>query len=117
MDLVEIRSLYRETEKYADQTITVGGWVRNNRDSKNFGFLNLSDGTFFKMLQVVYHDEMENFDRIAHLNIGAAVIVKGKLVLTPEAKQPLRSRQRRSTWKETPHRTIRFRTSVILWNT
>ena len=88
MDLVEIRSLYRETEKYADQTITVGGWVRNNRDSKNFGFLNLSDGTFFKMLQVVYHDEMENFDRIAHLNIGAAVIVKGKLVLTPEAKQP-----------------------------
>lgn len=88
MDLVEIRSLYRETEKYADQTITVGGWVRNNRDSKNFGFLNLSDGTFFKMLQVVYHDKMENFDRIAHLNIGAAVIVKGKLVLTPEAKQP-----------------------------
>ncbi len=88
MDLVEVRSLYRETDKYADQTITVGGWVRNNRDSKTFGFLNLSDGTFFKLLQVVYHDEMENFDTIAHLNIGAAVVVTGKLVLTPDAKQP-----------------------------
>lgn len=88
MDLVEVRSLYRETDKYVDQTITVGGWVRNNRDSKTFGFLNLSDGTFFKLLQVVYHDEMENFDTIAHLNIGAAVVVTGKLVLTPDAKQP-----------------------------
>ena len=68
--------------------MTVGGWVRSIRDSKTFGFLVLHDGTYFETLQVVYNDKMENFQEISKLNVGAAVIVKGTLVPTPQAKQP-----------------------------
>ncbi len=87
-ELITIRSLFRQTEQYAGKQIRVGGWVRNLRASKNFGFINLSDGTFFSQLQVVYGSALENFQEISRLNIGAAVIVTGELVLTPEAKQP-----------------------------
>ena len=86
--LVSVRSLFKETEKFAGQTIKVGGWVRNLRASKNFGFINLSDGTFFSQVQIVYGAELPNFTEISKLNIGAAVIVTGTLVLTPDAKQP-----------------------------
>ena len=58
------------------------------RDSKTFGFMVLSDGSFYTTLQVVFHDTMENFGDICKLNVGSAVIVTGTLVLTPEAKQP-----------------------------
>ena len=85
---VPVRELFKETEKYAGKEITVGGWVRSNRDSKSFGFLVVSDGTFFTPLQIVYHDTMENFQEIAKLNVGAALIAKGTLTLTPDAKQP-----------------------------
>ena len=88
MDLVTIKALFREKEKYIDKEITVGGWIRSIRDSKTFGFIVLNDGTFFDTLQIVYHDNLENFSAISHLNIGAAVIIKGKLVATPQAKQP-----------------------------
>ena len=87
MNLVTVKDLYRNTEKYIDQTIEVGGWVRNIRDSKTFGFIVLNDGTFFETLQVVFHDTMDNFAEICKLNVGAAIIVKGKLVATPQAKQ------------------------------
>ena len=87
MNLVTVKDLYRNTDKYIDQTIEVGGWVRNIRDSKTFGFIVLNDGTFFETLQVVFHDTMENFAEICKLNVGAAIIVKGKLVATPQAKQ------------------------------
>ena len=86
--LISVRSLFKETESYAGKQIKVGGWVRNLRASKNFGFINLSDGTFFSQVQVVYGSELPNFTEISKLNIGAAVIVTGTLVLTPEAKQP-----------------------------
>ena len=88
MDLTDIRTLYRETEKFTDKDIAVGGWVRSNRDSKSFGFLTLSDGTYFNTLQVVYGDGLENFQELARINVGTAVIAKGKLVATPDAKQP-----------------------------
>ncbi len=88
MELVSIRDIYREKDKYIDSVITVGGWVRSVRDSKTFGFLVLHDGTFFETLQIVYHDSMPNFAAVSKLNVGSAVIVKGKLVATPEAKQP-----------------------------
>ena len=87
MNLVTVKELYRNTDKYIDQTIEVGGWVRNIRDSKTFGFIVLNDGTFFETLQIVFHDNMENFTEICKLNVGAAIIVKGKLVATPQAKQ------------------------------
>ena len=86
--LVLFRSLFKETEQYAGREIHIGGWVRNLRASKNFGFLVLSDGTYFNTVQVVYAAELPNFTEISKLNIGAAVIVRGTLVLTPDAKQP-----------------------------
>ena len=88
MDLVTVRDLYRNREEYIGKEIQVGGWVRSIRDSKTFGFLVLHDGTFFETLQVVYSDKLENFVEISKLNVGAAVIVRGTLVATPQAKQP-----------------------------
>ena len=88
MDLTDIRDLYRSREKYIGKEITVGGWVRSNRDSKNFGFLIINDGTFFEPLQVVYGDRLENFGELCRMNVGAALIVKGTIVETPGAKQP-----------------------------
>ena len=88
MELTEIRDLYRNTDKYAEQEVTVGGWVRSNRDSKTFGFIVINDGTFFEPLQIVYSDGLANFETISKLNVGSAIVVKGKIVLTPQAKQP-----------------------------
>ncbi len=88
MDLISVRDLYKHTSDYAGKEITVGGWVRSIRASKAFGFIVLSDGTYFNTLQVVYHDAMENFQAVSKLNVGTALIVQGTLVETPEAKQP-----------------------------
>ena len=88
MELTDIRALYKETDKYVDKDVTVGGWVRSNRDQKSFGFLTISDGTYFNTLQVVYGEALPDFADIAKINVGTAVIAKGKLVSTPDAKQP-----------------------------
>ncbi len=86
--LITIRDLYKDPEKYIDTDIAIGGWLRNVRDSKTFGFLVVNDGTSFQTLQVVYDNSLANFAEISHQNVGAAVIVRGKLVATPQAKQP-----------------------------
>ena len=86
--LITLRELYRNTDAYAGKTIKLGGWVRNRRASKNFGFIMLSDGTFFQPVQVVITDAMDNFADISKINIGAALIVEGVVELTPDAKQP-----------------------------
>ena len=88
MELTTVKELFSDREKYLDKEIQVGGWIRSIRDSKAFGFIVLNDGTCFDTLQIVYHDTMENFAEISKLNVGAAIIVKGTLVATPEAKQP-----------------------------
>ena len=88
MELTDIRSLYRDREAYAGKKVTVGGWVRSNRDSKTFGFLVVNDGTFFETLQIVYSDSLANFAEAAKLGVGSAVVVTGTIVATPEAKQP-----------------------------
>ncbi len=89
VELLELRKLHHEFRDYDGKEITVGGWVRSIRDSKTFGFMVLNDGTFFEPLQVVFSEEkIDNFQEIAKLNVGAAVIVTGTLVLTPDAKQP-----------------------------
>ena len=88
-DVVEIKSLFRESEKYADQEIVVEGWVRTNRGSNKFGFIELNDGTFFKSVQVVYEAEfLDNFEEISKAPVAAALCVTGTFVLTPDAKQP-----------------------------
>ena len=88
MQLTTVKEIYRDKEQYLDKQVSVGGWVRSVRDSKTFGFIVLHDGSFFETLQVVYHDSMDNFQDISKLNVGAAIIVKGTLVATPQAKQP-----------------------------
>ena len=88
MDLITVRDLFKNTEKYAGVEVNVGGWVRNRRGSKQFGFIVLNDGTYFTPVQVVYNDTLENFQEISKINIGAALIIRGTLVLTPDSKQP-----------------------------
>ena len=88
MELTDIRELFRNQEKYNNEKITIGGWVRSIRNSKTFGFIVVNDGTFFEPLQVVFSETLDNFEEIQKLNVGAAIIVTGNLAPTPEAKQP-----------------------------
>lgn len=87
MNRIYVKSLFKETPQ-SGSIITVAGWVRNIRVSKNFGFIELNDGSFFKAVQIVFEDgDLSNFEEISRLNVGASIIVSGTLVLTPEAKQ------------------------------
>lgn len=89
MDLTTVKSIYRNTAEYANKEVTLGGWIRTMRVSKNFGFIELNDGSFFKNIQIVFEAEkLSNYEEISKQNVGAALIVKGLLVETPEAKQP-----------------------------
>ena len=88
MNLTSIRTLYKDMESVNRDAVTVGGWVRSIRDSKTFGFIVLSDGTFFEPVQVVYDNTLPNFNEIGKYNVGSALVVEGKIVLTPDAKQP-----------------------------
>lgn len=88
MDLTDIRDLYRDRQSFIGKEVTVGGWVRSNRDSRTFGFIVVNDGTYFETLQIVYSDGMPNFEELAKLNVGSAVVVKGTIIETPNAKQP-----------------------------
>lgn len=88
MELTNIRAIFRNKDKFADKEVTIGGWVRSNRNSKNFGFIVVNDGTFFEPIQVVYGNGLDNYDEVGKINVGAAIIVRGTLVLTPDAKQP-----------------------------
>lgn len=109
MDLTDIKELYRNTAAYAGKEITVGGWVRNNRDSKNFGFLVINDGTFFEPLQVVYGDKLDNFAQVCKINVGAALIVRGIIVETPGAKQPFEMQAAQVLVEGPPVQIIRCR--------
>ena len=84
-----VKSIYSSPESFGGKTVTVGGWVRNLRDSKAFGFIDLNDGSCFASIQVVFEREkIANYDEIASMNVGAALVVTGELLLTPGAKQP-----------------------------
>ena len=89
MDLISIRDIFKNKEQYMNKEITIGGWVRSNRDAKNFGFIVMNDGTFFEPLQIVYsEDKISNFSDITKVGVGAALVVTGVLTPTPQAKQP-----------------------------
>lgn len=88
MERMEIDKIYRGCTPFANRHITVCGWVRNIRISKNFGFIELNDGSCFKPLQVVFDEKIENFLEISHLNVGSSLCVRGVLTLTPDAPQP-----------------------------
>jgi len=85
---IQIKTIFREPQTYSDKEIVVRGWVRTNRNSKKFGFIELNDGTFFKSIQVVYEEDIPNYTEISKTAISSALMVKGILVLTPGAKQP-----------------------------
>ncbi|NLV21754.1 MAG: asparagine--tRNA ligase [Syntrophomonadaceae bacterium] len=89
MDKVLVRQLVRDFSTYTGQEIEISGWIRNNRDQKSFGFIALNDGTHFNTIQIVYEkDCLANYSEVAKYRVGAAVIVKGLVIATPEAKQP-----------------------------
>ncbi len=88
MELINIRDIFRNRDTWLNRTISIGGWVRSIRNSRSFGFMMINDGTFFEPLQVVFADGLANYDAVSRLNVGAAVIVTGVLIPTPEAKQP-----------------------------
>lgn len=89
MEKTVVKQLFRMTEEYKDKQVTVSGWVRTIRVSKNFGFIELNDGSFFKNLQIVIEQgNLDNFEALSKLNVGAAITATGILTLTPEAKQP-----------------------------
>ena len=90
VDITKIAAIYADAGHYSGMTVTVGGWAKTIRDLKTFGFIELNDGSCFKNLQVVMEaGTLENYKDIAAQNVGAALIVTGTVVLTPEAKQPL----------------------------
>lgn len=89
MERLEIKRLYQSAEKCGDQSVTVCGWIKTLRDSKAVGFIEINDGSCFKGVQIVFEaDKINNYKEIAKLNVGAAVRVTGKLILTPNANQP-----------------------------
>ena len=88
MKTVYVKSLYRDTQSYAGKSVVLAGWIRTLRVSKNFGFIEINDGSFFTNVQVVFGEELDNFKEISKLNISSSIYVEGKLELTPEAKQP-----------------------------
>ena len=83
-----IKDLFRNTADYANKEVTLEGWVRTVRDSKTFGFIELNDGSFFKNVQIVFNNNLSNFDEIAKLTISSSIQVTGTLVITENAKQP-----------------------------
>ena len=88
MKKLVIKDLYKNTNEYANKEITLEGWVRTIRDSKTFGFIELNDGSFFKNVQIVFSDTLENFTEIAKLSISSSIKVTGTFVITENAKQP-----------------------------
>ena len=87
MENTLIKEIYRNTENYLEKEIQISGWVKTIRDSKNFGFIEVNDGSFFSNIQVVFDNNLNNFDEVCKLSISSSIIVKGKLVKTENAKQ------------------------------
>ena len=113
MDLITVRELYKHPEEHLGKEINVGGWVRSLRDSKAFGFIVVSDGSFFETLQIVYHDTLPNFAEVSKLSVGTAILVRGTLVSTPQAKQPFEIQAAEVTVEGTSSPAMNF--SKVSW--
>ena len=88
MSRLYLKELATNYQKYADKQVCVCGWVRTVRDSKNFAFIELSDGSYFKTTQIIVDSSLDNYKNIVALNVGAGISVQGVVVVTPEMKQP-----------------------------
>ena len=89
MKRTRVKELFRQKDVFAENEVTICGWVRSNRSQAQFGFLNINDGSFFESVQVVYDDKISNFAEISKFRVGMSVLIKGIVKLTPELKQPL----------------------------
>ena len=89
MKRIKIKAIFRGKEAFSEQTVTICGWVRTNRAQAQFGFLNVNDGSFFENIQVVYDNDLENFEEVSKYRVGVSVQIEGIVKLTPELKQPL----------------------------
>lgn len=86
--MIDVKQLYLDNQKLANQEVTLGGWAKSVRDNGSFGFIDFNDGTHFKGVQVVFNNELSNFDAVKRLNAGSSMVVTGTLLLTPANKQP-----------------------------
>ena len=84
-----VKQLFKSSKEYEGKEVIIQGWVRTNRDQKEFGFINLNDGSFFENLQVIYDPKLSNFDEVKKYRVGSSLSVKGTVVLTPKMKQPV----------------------------
>ena len=113
-----IKNVWADMQAYSEREIVLGGWARSIRDSRAFGFIDLYDGSCFKTMQVVFEREkIANYDEIAKLNVGSAVVVRGKVVLTPEMKQPFELKAIEITVEGTSTPDYPCKKSVIPWST
>jgi len=87
MKATHVKEIFRNPEAFAGKEVVVSGWIRTLRASKNFGFIELNDGTFFNNIQVVFEENLSNFAEVSKYSIATSIIVKGNLELTPDAKQ------------------------------
>ena len=87
MPITAIKSLYRQTAQYLGREITVSGWVRTARSSKDFGFIEINDGSFFKGLQIVFAADLDNFADVEKISVGSSLAIEGELVESPAAGQ------------------------------
>ncbi|MBN2881813.1 asparagine--tRNA ligase, partial [Candidatus Woesearchaeota archaeon] len=86
---IEIKKIYTDYVNFKDKEVLINGWIRNNRSQKEFGFIDLNDGTTLETVQVVYEAQtLENFKEVSKFRVGSSIVVKGVLILTPELKQP-----------------------------
>ena len=104
MESTLVKDIYRNTEKYIDKTITISGWIRTSRASKAFGFIELNDGSFFKNIQVVFEENLDNFKEISKFTIASAIVVEGTVVVTPNAKQPFEIKAKKIVLEADSHR-------------
>ena len=88
MKALTVKKLFSNTSEYTNKTFELEGWVKSLRDSKTFGFIEINDGTFFKNVQIVFNNELSNFDDICKLTLSSSIKVTGKMFETPNAKQP-----------------------------
>ena len=116
MEEVLIKDLFRDPDSYLHRHFHVSGWVRTLRVSKTFGFIELNDGSFFRNLQVVFTDNLPNFEEVAKLPIATALRIEGQLVESPGAKQPWEMQATGSRWKGFPIPITRCRRNDIRWS-
>jgi len=86
--MIDVKDFFERTDEFIGKDVKINGWIRKSRGSKNIAFIELNDGTYFENLQVIVSKDLENFDEVSKYSIAAAIEVEGKLVETPNMKQP-----------------------------